>query len=396
MTFFLGHAAHVDRLSGQLVSGIDTVNAVEVLRVGSIDGEDALTSPGRAVMAPDQTLYVHFWKELNVRAIRPDGTLGKTFGGPGDGPGEMRVPAWHLSLVGSRLFTGSIERLTWFDLESDDLDTRIPVTPVRGVSGVISLFPWSVLSDGTVLLAPGPAGVGSPRGEEAYAPIARLVPGDPPRLDTIAQQVLRHERLVVRRPGSTGGGYSMFQNPWSTSDLVSPSPPLACVVLVDRARGGGAVTVRIIDADGVVTAERALHLGEGAALSSSEVSQVLDHLANTVATRGSRPPSRAEARRWVEAALDPELVPPEVSALLTTSDGRIWLRTAGDLSFEGISVSYQSRLWLVLGPDLSIDRWVRLPEGVRPLDARGDIAWGTVTDDLDVSYLVKLQIGPPE
>jgi len=386
--------AHAAPLLAQSSTLIDTVDAVEVLRVGSIEGADALTSPARSVIGPDQTLYVHFWKELNVRAVHSDGTLGRTFSGPGDGPGEMRIPAWHLSVVGGRLYTGSRERLTWFDLESGELETQVPIVPVRGVSGVVSLFPWSVLADGTVLLAPGPGAVASPAGREVTAPVARLIPGDPVQMDTIAQRVLRHERLIIREPGSTGGGYSAYLNPWSRSDLAAPHPTLSSVVLVDQSptQTRGSVRVSMIGAGGLVAAERSVQLNSEAAVPQQEVDRIVAHMADLVATRGSNPPSRSDARRWVEASLDDDLVRPLVTGLMPTSDGRVWLQLAGEPSFEGIAVHYRSQLWLVLGSDLATIRWVRLPDGVRLLDARGDIAWGTVTDELDVPYLVKLDL----
>jgi hypothetical protein len=84
-------------------------------------------------------------------------------------------------------------------------------------------------------------------------------------------------------------------------------------------------------------------------------------------------------RGSIEGVPVPPTLPP-FGAMLTDPDGNLWV---GD--YQEISVPSDG--WTVYGPDGTIRARVRLPAGLRLLDARLDHLLGTVLDDLDIEHV---------
>ncbi len=63
---------------------------VEDLRIGSLDGDDALTLVPDIVLGVDGQIIVPQPRELLIRVFDSDGSVVTQFGGEGDGPGELQ------------------------------------------------------------------------------------------------------------------------------------------------------------------------------------------------------------------------------------------------------------------------------------------------------------------
>src|SRR5205823_4484826 len=62
------------------------------------DGRAVLSDPKNVAIAPDGTLYVVEGKGARVTAFNPDGTIGASWGGPGQGDGQFQEP-WGIAVA---------------------------------------------------------------------------------------------------------------------------------------------------------------------------------------------------------------------------------------------------------------------------------------------------------
>src|SRR5690606_11646278 len=91
-----------------------------------------------------------------------------------------------------------------------------------------------------------------------------------------------------------------------------------------------------------------------------------------------------ELSRALESAMQlPEYRPP-VRAVRQAADAGVWI--------ELLPEAADSTDWLVIRSDGSPRGRLRLPANVEVRNASGDAVWAAATDDLDVPWLVRLQL----
>lgn len=84
-----------------------------------------------------------------------------------------------------------------------------------------------------------------------------------------------------------------------------------------------------------------------------------------------------------ETAEGPETYPLAADVLVSDA-GRVWLR----LGYPDDG----PRTWWILGPDGEIGANVDVPAGVRLAAVGEGVAWGVLTDELDVPYVIRYDV----
>ena len=76
-----------------LVDELPSIEVEEAFRIGSVDDPDlGFSSIGGVTVDREGTAFVFDRRDVTIRAYDADGTLQTKFGGPGEGPGEFRLP----------------------------------------------------------------------------------------------------------------------------------------------------------------------------------------------------------------------------------------------------------------------------------------------------------------
>ena len=124
---------------------------------------------------------------------------------------------------------------------------------------------------------------------------------------------------------------------------------------------------------------------EPAPLTKQETDSILDFTVTRWAEMGiMRGATAARLRAWAERGLYTPPFRPPISEMVVGRDGGFWLR--------GNPIDGDSVMWFVLDPDGTPAGQVSLPVGLRILAADPSAVWGTESDELDVSYLVRYRI----
>ena len=77
-----------------LVDELPSIDVEEAFRIGSVDDPDlGFSSIGGITVDRDGSAFVFDRQDATIRVYDADGTLQTKFGGPGEGPGEFRMPA---------------------------------------------------------------------------------------------------------------------------------------------------------------------------------------------------------------------------------------------------------------------------------------------------------------
>ncbi len=124
------------------------------LTIGSLeDSDDALSDVASLLVTPWNEVWVLERLNAQVRVFGFDGTLLRTVGTEGDGPGEFRRPNW-LGLTGDTVMVGDarLHRTTFFGADGVQAGDR-PRLTLPEVPGNVTLYQvtsesaWGVLSD---------------------------------------------------------------------------------------------------------------------------------------------------------------------------------------------------------------------------------------------------------
>ncbi len=364
--------------------------AKEILRVGSLDGADALTYPADAVISDDGLLYALFPREGRLRTVDKRGRITGSIGRGGAGPGELITPG-AVDLVNDSLAVFDPPRVTLFPLSSGEPRTfQLPSAALLTRDGP-SMIPVGIFATGETLLWPPISRTGlEPHLDERR----RLyLFGENGHAPTPMVEVNQANRTVMYRdPDATGAQAVFGPHPFSNNDRWAMHGSGKSLVLLDRSTfaSEGGVRVLLISPAGDTISGARIRLGAPRQITEAEIDSVIAAEAEfLLETRGARPPSLAVGKRWVRRALGtlPAFHPP-VETLLAASDGTIWLERYGN-----VGGTHQAE-WLRLDERGVPKEWVLLPPAMRLLAARNRLAWATVTDDFDVPYLVMLRLEP--
>lgn len=383
--------------AGDAGSTLETIRleAVPELRIGSVDDPDrTLTRFRHLVVAPDGRIYTAHDQERLIRVHDAEGTLVRTIGRQGSGPGEFRYFD-AIGLLGDTLWvldTGNT-RFGYFSLDGELIGHR-RLTIDSGGPDRNPPRPRGHFSDGTIrgdVLAPD-SDVAVGRITES--PILRIDADGTP-LDTVAIVLLTNTTLRLADPNQGDGWQTYLDQPYSDTRLTRISPVATEVVYVDRgAVRGTAPTFRVtrLTLAGDTIFSRAYPYVPRPIDPPSVDSLVFDW-AERIAARLARfpipeAPTAATLERWIRNELYlPDHLPPVSDAVLGR-DGTIWLRREAQ---GGDAVD-----WLVLDYHGEPIGTVALPSRLTVMAADRDAVWGVEMDDLDVPYIVRYAVRPAD
>lgn len=339
-------------------------------RIGSTDvPETALTEIGGVAVAADGTMYVRQLVENTVRVFGEDGRPVGRVGGPGGGPGEFQA-LWTTQIFGDTLWLTDLRALRATAFSEDERVLRTVTVPVDQQADLRGRpAPIGVTREGDVVLRVKGTGSDDPAdrlavyraAEDRMVEIARLQP-DPGDIQMMSSR-----------------GPIALAAPVESGSLVEPSPDGRTLVVVHR-RGSEPLRVLRLSTDGDTLFDRTLERPSRpipGAFADSLTAAWTDQLSEFL--------DRAEAADLIDRHLVLPEAWPAASGLVAAGDGRTWIRT----SRRGDPAGGQ---WLVLDSEGRPTQEVAAPAGVELLAASADRAWGSVTDTLDVPYLVRYRL----
>lgn len=369
-----GSGSHVD------VDVVPTLLAEETLRIGSVDDPETALSSIRALeIASDGRIVSLDSRERLIRIHAPDGSLLSRFGARGDGPGEFQSPLTMVLIHDElRVWDSRTQRVTRFDLDGQVLgvETLVP-KPLNHPVLRGPMIRWT-LPDGS--------GVGDYRRSEVpgsgwedfiASPIVR-VDGAGNVVDTLG--VGSFEGWVLVLPLNEVGSVPA---PVAYNPLFDVSEARSEAVFVDRAVRPDApafeVTKLSVEGDTLWSRQYPYDPVE---IDPAYVDSFVVAMSEQIARAGMA------AERSAEAALRETMVIPDhvpaVDQVWIGDDGSIWLALADR--------DPEETRWLVLREDGEVHGAVTLPHKLRLRWATLDEAWGVDLDELDVQYIVKLEL----
>lgn len=373
----LGASARSASAQGAARPGAARWRLVPEVRIGSVDGPDALSRVTAIALDSAGHAYVTQPMDSRIRVYSASGRLLRTLGGRGGGPGEFM----DVSALGWRADTlvaldGSQQRLVLFAPDLTPART-LRLTPV---GDAISTLSDGLLANGLVL--------GHMRWGDYSKP-------DAPPISLVAYRTAGEAvDTLARVDGHGGGGCMVFAEERVRSCFVRP------VMSDDLYRldpGGRSLTVvmRPVPTHGQPAGAGVYRVDLGG---DTIMRSTLSARAMPVPTAWRD--SAVEARRKGLARLpmlSPKMIQrivaeglaipddyPLVRALLVATGGDTWLRLYDDGSRGGH--------WLVLDPAGRERASVSGPAGTTLLAVRGDAVWGVERDELDVPYVVRYRI----
>jgi hypothetical protein len=361
-------------------------SALEEVSIGSVDGSEAETfnQVAELAVAKDGRVYVLDSGDNVVKVYDAAGAHVITFGGEGEGPEEFQG-ASRLMVRGDSVvvFDVRLMKLAHFDGDGELLGTVRSQLTVFDHGFPIRMIPRGdgfvvVLATGCSLPAPedrrpkwkvlavdGGGGVQDTVALEVD-PGALAIYGDRFCSSVNALAPRRHS-LAVRADGLTayGDGDRYEIRLFDIEDAIAaPTPAMG-----DRAL--------------FAVAPRAI-VRRTVALPDVESAQIEAYRARTMADR-TTPDGRPDREQIgpIEAAWDSTGFArtwPAFDALLWDDAGRLWV---GRVSPDTLA----PRSWDVHADDGTLIGSVELPTSMRVHAVTGDMVWGTVRDELDVTYV---------
>jgi hypothetical protein len=337
-----------------------------LLRIGVVEGEVAYQFDGvtGAVRLADGTVVVADAGYQEVRFFDPRGTVVRTVGGPGEGPGEFAGLAG-LGVTpdgGIWAFDFMLRRITWLNASGEmaGVTTLAPEPPV--------LHPLGVLPDGTFLL--------------------KQLWGSRPDSDANVMG-LRRDPLAYVRFGRDGAlldtvglfpGRELFITEDETGRDIMGTPPFARTS-VGAVSGAGFVE------GSAETFELWEHGPGGEALKifrlqGMDLTLGPEDRDQYIRSRleGVPPERRGTARADLEAMPFPE-TRPAYGSVTPDAAGNLWIA-------EWASYPAVAEVWIVLEPDGEWLGEVMVPPRFLPYHIGDDWILGVEWDALDVEYVV--------
>jgi hypothetical protein len=343
------------------------------VKIGAVDGRNALGSVQSVSVGRDGFIYVADGMERGVRVYTVAGQLLRIIGRQGSGPGEFQAVG-RLSWIGDTLVVEDpkIQRYSLFDRAGRFVDV---FRPAAGMFLNIGVF-----ADRSILARPR---VDSYKHEGAPPmPLLRVVGSN--RTDTVA-------RITAHGSGTCAGDRIRvcLGTPIGTADIPAADPRGMFFTVVSGRRADGpdrrAFSVTRLSPRGDTLMKTSIRYVPEAVPRSYEDSLSAHWIAVFTNPPGGRPRmTRQEATVVVRSGLQVPRYYPPVYAVTIAENGDTWLETR---------TSRGALTWLVL------DRSGRqkapvtgAPAGYTLHYVTGDTAWGVITDELDVPYVLGLTI----
>lgn len=354
--------------------------ATEDLRIGSESNPGtSLTYVGSLAVGPNGDVYVTQPQNADIRVFDGDGHPVRTIGRRGGGPGEFQSVST-MGFFGDTLYAldPGATRVTFFSDTGAVLGTLSTLPKgLKLPQGFILMPPFKLCADGTGFAAP-----------DAFSrsPAARLprpylrVHRDGTVVDTLMMLPTAHSMLAVQTERM--GFYT--RQPFSDDPLESISCRTGEAAVVDRraAEDAQSATFR-------VTVLRSTHdtlysRSYPYAPMAMPTAWVDSAIARTTRGVGRMLSNARQAEAAVRKAMFiPKYVAPVSRALYATT-GDLWLRRE--------NAPRQDEHWMVLDSLGTPIARVTLPSGLDVRVIEADAVWGTVSDSLDVPYVVRYRI----
>ncbi|MEX0891335.1 MAG: hypothetical protein WEB88_04125 [Gemmatimonadota bacterium] len=367
----------------------------EVVRIGSVDGEVALTQVGVVMLAPDGRILVAQPRDAAVRVFAPDGSPAGMIGRRGGGPGEFQFVSG-LGFQGDTLWVSDSpsRRVSWFGPDGAFLDSREWATerwsmeaPARGA--YLPTPPEVILPDGSGVTLTGRA-IAMMTGGAPEAREPSLVRGSPivrfdttgTILDTLAWEQNRSGNTLLNFQGRP----LVMRMPVNDGPLVAIARDGGGAVVAERTLPPGPEPgwlLRRLTSGRDTVFERRLPYTP-VPLPGAYVTRLAEERAAAY-SRGAPGLTAAQIEAaWRDADFVPETLPP-VTGLVATQDGRIWVRREEPAAGEPAR-------WEVFDAQGQAIGRLQLPAAQQVQAAAGDRLVVLEHDELDVPYLVVYRI----
>ena len=326
---------------------------------------------------------------LRITIWRPDGSLVREVGGPGEGPGEFRGPLFlevHPGGFGAR----DSQRYSTFSNDGE-LIASTPFPP-RGLRfDGRRLRPQALLADGSFLAAPivdatAQTGFGGNEPIESIRVLHLHGAEDQWEMTPIATLDIRNQSMILKPEGlNSPTGIHMGQL-YGDHDLTWYDPGAGNVVVLRRNLGGGEVEILEIAASGDTLWHRLLS-PPAVRFGADRVAAAFDGAARNLAAATPSGVSVDAMRDALEGALFIPNPMPGATRMHGTASGEIWFR--GYQSQDTLAV------WYAAKRDGAGLRQVLLPRGFRPMDATDTHVWGVRRGELGVEYVAGRRLVAP-
>jgi hypothetical protein len=357
------------------------------LRIGALDDPIySLTAVRGMEIGPDGSIYTLHPTEAIIRQFDAAGSLVRTIGGRGGGPGEFQRPR-AMGMVGDTLWVLDSDgyRVSQFGLGGDFLGSfQVPFD--MGGTDLSALPPRAegLLFDGTVHGAPpGPASALADGSLREVRPVLMSRTGEV----TLALPSVPYSNLVwdISIPGTGGGSYR--PQPYADSPIHTYSLTELALLVVDRAAPHTAedAMYRVIKLGfgGDTLFERRFRF-DPLPIDEVALDSLLDRFAESSAQSRLFSIAEGEARRLAESTLYRPAYRPGVRHLIPGRDGSVAIGLEpGDAEMA---------IWLFLDSDGEPVGRATLPSNVLIRQIELPLLWGVETDDLDVPYVVRYRV----
>lgn len=377
----------------------------ETLRIGSVDGPDALSRVPSLAIGPDGEIYAPQPASGQVLVFSADGELLRSFGRFGSGPGDFQDGPRVVTWAGGELWVA--DRLRAQSFGPDDTPRAFVQFQYFDPDEGIFSRPEAPLADGTMWAKNSWTPV--PTRDRTPSIAVRRFDEEGTVVDSVVVLDARGDR-VVTNPET--GGFAM--NPFrallagstnnrlrdgldaarATLTLVGNVRPEAQPPAFDLLRmsiSGDTLDVWSIPYEPIAMerADREWWVREFSATIAGDYS--IGRPGYLQMTEAQRNRARARAR---DALVLPEYYPP-VRQLVAGGDGTVWLLREPDLS------GFTNR-WEVYGDGGTLLGRVTENFGASPLTpwlpnlqvmrVSADEVWGTIVDALEVPYIVRFRV----
>jgi hypothetical protein len=359
---------------------VPTKTTTQVFRLGGPDAPEAyaFAHPPQLIVSPTGVIFARIGSDGTVLVFHPDGRFDRRIGRTGQGPGEFQVADEH-GFIGDTLWVRNwpAPRISLFLADGRHLaTTATPYDIGKRTAGPTGISGF--LAGGRAYVRPSEFVIDA--NDRVRMPML-LGARDMKRVDTVAT-VLMPQSLFIPGVGMWGFG------PVPRAPLIAVSSTGTSIAVAEWNRSSPTtVDLRVLAADGT---ER---LRKGLPFAANPIpTRIRDSLIALGVTK-ARPQIDAGRRRGiaipgsyevlVERGLDLPPTYPPVRKLVLGIDGTIWLERFG----EGRGGS-----WLVLNASGEPVFQVQLSPGFDLQQATARSVWGTERDDLDVAYLVRLDL----
>jgi hypothetical protein len=351
---------------------------VKESQIGSVDGPQSLTTVNMVLPARDgRTIYVMQRQDNTIRMFdTSSGKLVRRIGRAGSGPGEFQGLTW-IGWKQDTLYAvdGPLQRVSLFSAEGEHLKTERIVSPVLPATHRPA-YPSALNANGTVIGA-------SPI--SMFAVARKLIVSAPIILMTRNGKILRtlaeHDLHDTMAEAAVGSRVAVFKQPMSEGTLIRYAPDGTSLLVVEQPVDEdqpARFRVTRLGPNGDTIYSRAYRYSPRP-VSTTARDSIYD--AYSTLFTGVTP---AKARQAAETyVIVPKTQQPITAAVLST-DGTIWLRRE--------ATQKSSMDWLVFDRAGNIRAIVPAPSELKLLAVEHGVAWGVVTDDLDVPYVVRYSV----